>query len=101
MSSRLQITERAVGDVVIFVLSGQLVYDEGTRLLRHVLTTAVVPGARKRLLDLEQVTYMDSGGRGSLVDMFRHVTRRGGPLHSLRARPPSRRGRRATHLIAA
>ncbi len=100
MSSRLQITERAVGDVVIFVLSGQLVYDEGTRLLRHVLTTAVAAGARKCLLDLEQITYLDSGGVGSLVEMFRHVTRRGGHLKLLRPSSCARRVLGLTHLTA-
>src|SRR5258708_2095260 len=98
MSSRLQITERTVGDVVIFGLSGQLVYDEGTRLLRHTLTTAVAAGARKCLLDLEQITYLDSAGVGSLVEMFRHVTRRGGRLKLLRPSPCARRVLGITHL---
>ncbi len=100
MSSRLQITERTVGDVVIFGLSGQLVYDEGTRLLRHTLTTAVAAGARKCLLDLEQITYLDSAGVGSLVEMFRHVTRRGGQLKLLRPSPCARRVLGITHLTA-
>jgi anti-anti-sigma factor len=100
MSSRLQITERAVGDVVIFGLSGQLVYDEGTRLLRQVLTRAVAAGARKCLLDLEQITYLDSAGVGSLVEMFRHVTHRGGQLKLLHPSPCARRVLGITHLTA-
>ena len=100
MSSALQITERAAGTVVIFSLSGALTYDEGTRLLRQVLTTAVAGGARKCLLDLEQITYLDSGGVGSLVEMFRHVTRRGGQLKLLRPSPCARRVLGITHLTA-
>lgn len=82
--SALQITERAVGRVTIFSLSGSLVYGEGTQMLRQVLTRAVAAGVRACLLDLEQITYLDSGGVGSLVAMFRHVTRQGGQLKLLR-----------------
>jgi anti-sigma B factor antagonist len=82
--SALQITERAVGSVTIFRLSGDLVYDEGTRMLRQVMTRSIAAGARACLLDLEEITYLDSGGVGSLVAMFRHVTRQGGQLKLLR-----------------
>jgi anti-sigma B factor antagonist len=100
MFSALQITERAVGRVTIFSLSGALVYDEGTRMLRQVLTKAVAGGARACLLDLEQITYLDSAGVGSLVEMFRHVTRRGGQLKLLRPSPCARRVLGITHLTA-
>ena len=100
MPSALQITERTVANVVIFGLSGDLVYDEGTRMLRHVLTTAVAAGARECLLDLSQITYLDSGGVGSLVEMFRHVTRRGGQLKLLSPSPCARRVLGITKLTA-
>ena len=100
MPAALQMTKRTVGNVVIFALSGDLVYDEGTRMLRHVLTTAVAAGARECLLDLSQITYLDSGGVGSLVEMFRHVTRRGGHLKLLRPSPCARRVLGITHLTA-
>ena len=83
MPSALKITERTVANVTIFALSGDLVYEEGTRMLREALTTAVAAGARECLLDLSKITYLDSGGVGSLVEMFRHVTRRGGQLKLL------------------
>jgi anti-sigma B factor antagonist len=100
MPSALQITERTVANVVIFGLSGDLVYDEGTRVLRHVLTTAVAAGARECLLDLSQITYLDSGGVGSLVEIFRHVTRRGGHLKLLSPSPCARRVLGITRLTA-
>jgi anti-sigma B factor antagonist len=96
--SALQITERTAGSVTIFSLSGSLTYDEGTRMLRQVVTHAVAGGARACLLDLEQITYLDSGGVGLLVAMFRHVTRRGGQLKLLRPSPPARRVLGITHL---
>jgi len=100
MSSPLQITERAVGGVFIFDLSGDLVYDGGTRMLRDVLKTAVAAGARACLLDLEGITYLDSGGVGMLVEMYRHVTRQGGQLKMLRPSPCARRVLGITHLTA-
>lgn len=98
--SALQISERAVGNVTIFTLSGPLVCDQGTRMLREVLTTAVAGGGRACLLDLEQITYLDSGGVGSLVEMFRHVTHRGGQLKLLHPSACARRVLGITHLTA-
>jgi anti-sigma B factor antagonist len=100
LSSPLEITVRRVGDVVIFVLSGPLVYYEGTRKLREVLKTAVAGGARACLLDLEQITYLDSGGVGALVEMYRHVTRQGGQLKMLRPSACARRVLGITRLTA-
>lgn len=91
MPSALRITERRVGEVTILELSGDLVYDGGTRLLRESLTKAVAAGARACLLDLHDITYLDSGGVGSLVAMFRHVTRRGGQLKLMRPSASARR----------
>ena len=96
--SDLRITERAAGRVTIFILSGALVYDEGTRMLREVLTKAVASGARACLLDLEHITYLDSCGVGSLVEMFRHVTGRGGQLKLLRPSACARQVLGVTHL---
>ena len=98
--SALQITERAVGSVTIFTLSGSLVCDQGTQMLRQVLTTAVAGGGRACLLDLEQLTYLDSSGVGSLVEMYRHVTHRGGQLKLLHPSACARRVLGITHLTA-
>lgn len=91
MSPVLQIARRNVGSVTVFRLSGQLSYEEGTRVLREALTAAVADGARSCLLDLQQVTFLDSGGVGLLVAMFRHVTRRGGQFKLLRPSAAVRR----------
>ena len=91
MAARLTIAERRVGTVTILELSGELVYDGGTRVLREAVTTAVSTGARAVLLDLGQLTALDSGGVGSLVAMFRHVTRQGGQLKLLHPSANARR----------
>lgn len=91
MAPVLEIARRNIGSVTVFTLSGQLSYEEGTRKLREALTAAEGDGARSCLLDLEQVTYLDSGGVGLLVAMFRHVTRRGGQFKLLRPSAAARR----------
>jgi anti-anti-sigma factor len=87
----LQIAVRHVGPVTVFTLSGQLAYEDGTRRLREALTAAVADGPRSCLIDLRDVTYLDSGGVGLLVAMFRHVTRRGGQFKLLSPSPAARR----------
>ena len=60
MASVLQVERRDVGPVTVFALSGQLAYEEGTRALREAITAGIQDGARC-LLDLQRVTYLDSG----------------------------------------
>ncbi len=100
MSSPLQITERAVAGGVVFELSGRLVFDEGTQVVRDTLKAAVAAGVRACLIDLEHVTYMDSGGVGVLVEIYLHVTRCGGRLTLLRPSASARRVLRITHLAS-
>jgi anti-anti-sigma factor len=100
MAARFGVIERTVSGVTIFTLSGDLVYDDGTRVLRDVVKNAVAAGARACLLDLEGITYLDSGGVGTLVEMFRHVTRRGGQLKILRPSACARRVLGITRLTA-
>src|SRR3954463_3712670 len=100
MFAALRITQRTVGNVTVFSLSGPLVFDEGTRQLREVITSAVAAGARACLLDLEHVSYLDRGGVGLLIAMFRHVTRRDGQLKLLRPSPAARRVLGITRLTA-
>jgi anti-sigma B factor antagonist len=100
MGARLKIIVRTVGGVTIFSLSGDLTYDDGCQMLREVVRNAVAGGARACLLDLEQITYLDSGGVGTLVELFRHVTRQGGQLKMLRPSACARRVLGITHLTA-
>jgi anti-sigma B factor antagonist len=91
MSAPLRIAERRMGTVTVFELSGGLVYDQGTKLLRDVLTKAVAAGTRACLVDMHGITYLDSGGVGSLVSVYRHVMRHGGQLKIVRPSPSAAR----------
>ena len=97
MSPDLQITQRTVGKVTIIRLAGALVYEEAPAV-RAVVTTAVHVDARLFLLDLEQITRLDSSGIGLLVALFRHVTRHDGHLKLLRPSPTARRVLGISHM---
>ncbi len=84
MSAPLRITERLVDGVLVLQLAGHLVFDEGDRIFREHVAAAVDAGRRFLLVDLEHVTYIDSGGVGALVEVFMRVLNRGGRLTLLR-----------------
>ena len=83
MAGLMQITERAVGDVTILALEGRLVLDEGDVALRDYINRIVDQGRVKIVLDMRNVTRLDSAGIGMLVSKFLTACRRGGRLKLL------------------
>jgi anti-anti-sigma factor len=98
MSVPLHITEHSADGVVVLQLEGHLVFDEGVRVFRDRVRELIKGGARQLLVDLNAVTYIDSGGIGSLVEMYLHVRRRGGRLRLLRPSACASRVLEITHL---
>ena len=81
MDSSLRITQRTASGVTILDVHGRLIFTGGDEpLLRKEVAARVSAGARQLLLDLSDVTFIDSGGVGSLVTAFLHTARRGGRL---------------------
>jgi anti-sigma B factor antagonist len=74
---------RQVGDVTIVDMSGRIVLGEGSSTLRDALRDLVTHGDKKILLNLGDVSYIDSSGVGELVAGFTTVTNRGGQLKLL------------------
>ena len=101
MLAPLRIMERPVGDTLLLELSGHLVFDEGDRILRDRIHQLVDAGTRRILLDLHDVTYVDSGGVGALVELFLYVTRLGGRLALMRPAECARRVLHITQLTTA
>ena len=98
MSVPLRITDRFINGVVVLRLEGHLVFDEGDAILRERVTELVKSGTRLMLIDLHGLSYIDSGGVGALVEMDRHVTRRGGRLTLLCPSTCAIRALQITHL---
>src|SRR4051812_29137623 len=75
MSAPLHILQRVAGGIAVFELNGHLVFAEGDRIFRDQVKAFADAGGRRLLVDLSGVSYVDSGGIGSLVEMYLHLTR--------------------------
>ena len=79
----MKATSRTVEGVEIISLQGKITIGAGDSQLREVITNAVNNGKTKILLDMSQVTTIDSSGIGELVGSYTTVTNRGGKLKLL------------------
>ena len=80
----IKINARQAGDVSILEISGRLTLGEGVSTLRNTLSGMAKEGRKKILLDLGDLTYLDSSGIGVLVASFATLTNQGGQLKLLR-----------------
>ena len=74
---------RQVDGVTIIDLSGRITLGEGSSVLRDLVRQTVAKGNKKILLNLGDVTYIDSSGIGELVSAFTTVRNQGGELKLL------------------
>lgn len=74
---------RRVDGVTIMDLSGRITLGEGSVLLRDQIRELLGKGEKKILLNLGDVTYIDSSGIGELVSAFTTVRNQGGELKLL------------------
>lgn len=79
----VKLSTRQVGDVTVMDVSGRITLGEGSSALRDALRDLVSKGNRKILLNLGDVTYIDSSGIGELVSGFTTVANSGGSLKLL------------------
>jgi anti-sigma B factor antagonist len=74
---------RQVDSVTVMDISGRITLGEGCSQLREMIRDQVSKGNRRVLLNLADVTYIDSSGIGELVSAFTAVTNQGGQLKLL------------------
>ena len=74
---------RQVGDVSVVDVAGRITLGEGSSALRDTLRELVSKNQKKILLNLGEVSYIDSSGIGELVSGFTTVTNNGGQLKLL------------------
>ena len=79
----MEIVEQRVGDVTILRLKGRLELDDGDIVLRNHVDGLVGQGRVNVVLDMTDVTRMDSAGIGMLVGKYMTVKNRGGMLRLL------------------
>ena len=79
----MKTSTRQVDGITIVDLSGRITLGEGSVLLRDLVRDLVTKGQRKILVNLGDVTYIDSSGIGELVSAFTTVRNQGGELKLL------------------
>ncbi|MCA2971951.1 MAG: STAS domain-containing protein [Acidobacteriaceae bacterium] len=77
------IDSRLSGDVTILDVAGKITLGDGSVVLREKVKELVAGGNKKVLLNLGNVTYIDSSGIGELVAAFTSVSNSGGALKLL------------------
>jgi anti-sigma B factor antagonist len=80
----MKATNRQVDGVAIVDMSGRITLGEGSVVLRDTIRDLIGKGQKKILLNLGDVTYIDSSGIGELVSAFTAVRREGGELKLLK-----------------
>jgi len=79
----VKLNTRQVGDVSVIDVAGRITLGEGSSVLRDTLREMAGKGQKKILLNLGDVSYIDSSGIGELVSGFTTVTNQGGHLKLL------------------
>ncbi len=76
----VKLSTRQVGDVTVIDASGRITLGEGASNFRDSIRDLAAKGNKKLLLNLGDVSYIDSSGIGELVSGFTTVTNSGGVL---------------------
>jgi anti-sigma B factor antagonist len=79
----VKLSTRQVGNVTVIDVAGRITLGEGSSALRETLRDLVAKNQTKILLNLADVTYIDSSGIGELVSGYTTVTNTGGSLKLL------------------
>jgi anti-sigma B factor antagonist len=79
----VKLSSRQVGDVSVLDVAGRITLGEGSSALRDTLREMMGRNQKKILLNLGDVSYIDSSGIGELVSGFTTVTNGGGQLKLL------------------
>ena len=83
----MQVTARDTGEVVVLTLTGRLVLEDVEAQLRGALDGLIQQGRVKLVLNLQDVTYVDSAGLGFLASKYVSVHRRSGDMKLVRVQP--------------
>jgi len=79
----MKATLRQVDGIVVIDMSGRITLGEGCTQLREMVREQLGKGTKHLLLNLADITYIDSSGIGELVSGFTTVSNQGGKLKLL------------------
>ena len=95
----LRITLDPRGDVTVLHLSGRLVLEDGDSVFRDAVNDIVAENRINLVVNLADVTAIDSAGIGVLVGRFLSVRRRGGDVKLANLTARSHRVMTITQLL--
>ena len=95
----LQISTRESTDVTILDVRGRLTVSDGQSELRSHLQELITTGARRFLLNLADLTQVDSSGVSIIVRTYRYLIGEGGELKLMRPSGHALEVFRALHLL--
>jgi anti-sigma B factor antagonist len=76
----LKITDREADGVTVLGLAGRIVLGEESNALREAVKTQLAEGKKKVVLNMSDVTYIDSAGLGTLVASHHSARSQGASL---------------------
>lgn len=76
----LRMTDRNVGGVDVLDIEGRIVLGEESNSFREKVKSLLAAGKKKIVLNLANVSYIDSAGLGTLVATFHSARSQGGTL---------------------
>ncbi|PYT31042.1 MAG: anti-sigma factor antagonist [Acidobacteria bacterium] len=79
----VKITTRSLGDVSVVDVCGRITLSGGSAELGETLRDIASKGGKKVLVNLGEVSYLDSSAIGELISGFTTITNRGGNLKLL------------------
>jgi anti-sigma B factor antagonist len=79
---RMNIIERTINDVTVLDLEGNLALNENARFRKHI-SGSIDAGARKLIVNMARVKYMDSSGLGELISCYTTLQRLNGHVKLL------------------
>jgi anti-sigma B factor antagonist len=79
----LKMTERQIGAVTVLDLAGKLTIDQDAQLLKDKINSLILQERTEIVLNLADISYIDSGGLGQLVSCYGSLSRTTGGLKLL------------------
>ena len=83
-ASKLTIAERDVHGVTVLTLSGEMVLDDGDLAFGRRISDLEKRGSVRILVDLANVTYIDSSGIGMMTATLKEARKHGGDIRLMR-----------------
>ena len=76
----LKMVDKEVGDVTVLEIEGRIVLGEESNAFREQVKNLLAAGKKKIVLNLSNVSYIDSAGLGTLVATFHSARAQGATL---------------------